>query len=131
MSRRIWCVGKGLPGSFDRYSWQFLSAYVFLALLAFSFTPPAVAFAQETTTNSLAPTSTEANTNSQEILRAYLQLQEQLHVTQLAVEQNRKEARDTATQSSEALASRLQAIEQMMVSERSPSWNHADRIVSC
>ena len=119
MSRRNWCVGKGLPGSSNRYSWQFLGVYAFLALLAFSFTPQGVAFAEETTTNSPPATSTEANTNTQEILRAYLQLQEQLHVTQLAVEQNRKEARDTATQSSEALAGRLQAIEQMMVSERS------------
>jgi tetratricopeptide (TPR) repeat protein len=119
MSRRNWCVGKGLPGNFNRYSWQFVSAYAFLALLAFFFSSRAVALAEEITTNSPPATSSEANTNTQEILRAYLQLQEQLHLTQLAVEQNRKEARDTATQTSEALAGRLQGIELMMASERS------------
>jgi tetratricopeptide (TPR) repeat protein len=96
-----------------------LSAYSFLALLAFFFSPRGVAFAEDVATNSPPATSAEANTNSQEILRAYLQLQEQLHLTQLAVEQNRKEARDTITQTSDALAGRLQGIEQMMTSERS------------
>jgi tetratricopeptide (TPR) repeat protein len=97
-----------------------LSAYsFFLALLAFFFSPQGVGFAEDVATNSPPATSAEANTNSQEILRAYLQLQEQLHLTQLAVEQNRKEARDTITQTSDALAGRLQGIEQMMASERS------------
>src|SRR6185369_2595375 len=54
----------------------------------------------------------------QEILRAYLQLQEQLHLTQLSVEQNRKEARESAIQSSEALAGRLQSIEQTLSTQR-------------
>jgi tetratricopeptide (TPR) repeat protein len=59
-----------------------------------------------------------ADTNTQEILRAYLQLQEQLHLTQLSVEQNRKEARESAAQSSEALAGRLQSIEQTLSTQR-------------
>jgi tetratricopeptide (TPR) repeat protein len=58
------------------------------------------------------------DTNAQETLRAYLQLQEQLHLTQLAVEQNRKEARETAAQNSELLAGRLQTIEKALESQR-------------
>ena len=57
-------------------------------------------------------------TNTQETLRAYLQLQEQLHLTQLAVEENRKEARETAAQNSELLAGRLQTIEKALDLQR-------------
>jgi tetratricopeptide (TPR) repeat protein len=57
-------------------------------------------------------------TNAEEVIRSYLQLQEQLHLTQLAVEQNRKEARDATVQATEALASRLQGIEQALASQR-------------
>src|SRR5204863_6106293 len=56
-------------------------------------------------------------TNSVE-LRTYLQLQEQLHATQLAIERNRKEADLAAAQATEALSSRLQAIEQSLLTQR-------------
>lgn len=59
-----------------------------------------------------------SDTNSQETLRAYLQVQEQLHLTQLAIEQNRKEARDTAARNSEILSGRLQSIEKALDSQR-------------
>ncbi len=62
--------------------------------------------------------ATASETNSQETLRAYLQLQEQLHLTQLAIEQNRKEARETAAQNSDLLAGRLQTIEKALESQR-------------
>jgi tetratricopeptide (TPR) repeat protein len=65
----------------------------------------------------LAPAAV-SETNTQETLRAYLQLQEQLHLTQLAVEQNRKEARETAAQNSELLAGRLQTIEKALETQR-------------
>ena len=67
-------------------------------------------------TNALAAASSD--TNAQETLRAYLQLQEQLHLTQLAVEQNRREASEMAAQNSEALAGRLQTIEKALESQR-------------
>lgn len=73
------------------------------------------AVAGEAVTNSAA---VAAETNSQETLRAYLQLQEQLHLTQLAIEQNRREARDTAAQNSDLLAGRLQTIEKALESQR-------------
>ncbi|HTL18533.1 MAG TPA: tetratricopeptide repeat protein [Patescibacteria group bacterium] len=72
--------------------------------------------AEETVTNT--PPSASSETNSQEILRAYLQLQEQLQLTQLAVEQNRKEARETAAQNAELLAGRLHALEQALELQR-------------
>jgi tetratricopeptide (TPR) repeat protein len=70
-----------------------------------------------------APPAPAANasieaTNSQDLLRAYVQLQEQLHAAQLAIEQNRKEARDAASHSAEVLAARLQSIEQALASQR-------------
>jgi len=71
----------------------------------------------EVDTNLVATPSSEVST--QETLRAYLQLQEQLHLTQLAIEQNRKEARETAAQNSEALAGRLQSIEKALEAQRS------------
>ena len=77
---------------------------------------PASVLAQEALTNS-TPAAT-GETNNQEILRAYLQLQEQLHLTQLSIEQNRKEARESAAQNAEALAGRLQAIEQALDRQR-------------
>jgi tetratricopeptide (TPR) repeat protein len=70
------------------------------------------AWAEEGVTNAAPAALVE--TNNQEILRAYLQLQEQLHLTQLAIEQNRKEARETAAQTAEALTGRMQAIEQAL-----------------
>ena len=57
-------------------------------------------------------------TNTQETLRSYLQLQEQLHATQLTIERNRKEAEAAATENAKALTARLQGIEQALASQR-------------
>jgi hypothetical protein len=73
--------------------------------------------APDTNTAAATPPRSE-ETNSQEVLRAYLQLQEQLHAAQLAIEQNRKDARETAVQSAEALAGRLQDIERVLMLQR-------------
>ena len=56
--------------------------------------------------------------NAQELMRTYLQLQEQLHATQLAIEQTRSETRASAEASAEALATRLQSIESALASQR-------------
>lgn len=60
-----------------------------------------------------------ANTNSLELLRSYLQLQEQLHGLQLAIEENRKAADAAAGLNAQAVASRLQVLEQSFAAERS------------
>jgi tetratricopeptide (TPR) repeat protein len=75
------------------------------------------ASAAEEQTNATSTGSTE--TNNQETLRAYLELQEQLHLTQLALEQNRREARETASQNSDLLAGRMQSIEKALEAQRS------------
>jgi tetratricopeptide (TPR) repeat protein len=64
------------------------------------------------------PTAHLEDTNSQEMLRAYLQLQEQLHATQLAIEQNRKEAKEAAIQNAEFLTGRLHDIEAVLAVQR-------------
>lgn len=73
--------------------------------------------ASDTNSAVAAPAHTE-DANSQEMLRVYLQLQEQLHATQLAVEQNRKEAKEAATQNAEFLAGRLREIETALAAQR-------------
>jgi tetratricopeptide (TPR) repeat protein len=55
---------------------------------------------------------------SQEILRAYLQLQEQLHAAQLAIERTRMEMDEAATRNAGALAARLRTIEESLASQR-------------
>ena len=65
-----------------------------------------------------SPSSAADTTNSQDTLRAYLQLQEQLHATQLAIEHNREEADAAAAHNAEALAARLNAVEQALTAAR-------------
>ena len=57
-------------------------------------------------------------TNSQGLFHAYLQLQEQLQATQLAIERNRQETKDAAAQNAEALAKGLQSIQQVLSTQR-------------
>ena len=59
-----------------------------------------------------------AVTNSQEVLQALLKLQEQIQATQLAITQNREEAKVAATQNAEALAKRLQSMQEAFSAER-------------
>ena len=57
-------------------------------------------------------------TNTQDMLRAYLQVQEQLHATQLSIEHSRKEADAAAVETARVFAGRLQAIEQTLAVQR-------------
>lgn len=65
-----------------------------------------------------APTQ-NGDTNSQEMLRTYLQLQEQLHATRLAIESVGAEAKQAAAQNAQELAVRLHAVEQAVAAQRS------------
>jgi len=64
------------------------------------------------------PPGSLAETNSQELLRLSLQLQEQLRAAQLAIEQNRQEAKAAVAQSGEALSQGLRVIEQAVSAQR-------------
>jgi tetratricopeptide (TPR) repeat protein len=68
-----------------------------------------------------------ADSGSNEALRAYLQLQEQIHDTQLSIERNRLQAQAAAAQEAMALSNRLQAIEQSMTFQRSTDLEEAQR----
>jgi len=65
-----------------------------------------------------APPLKTEETNTQETLRSYLQLQEQIHATTLAIERTRRDAELTAARTAQALDGRLQAIEQSLVLQR-------------
>lgn len=65
-----------------------------------------------------AVTNAAPGQDSNEVLRAYLQLQEQLHATQLALEQNQKDASEAAIKGSEALNSRLDMLEHALAAQR-------------
>jgi tetratricopeptide (TPR) repeat protein len=77
----------------------------------------AIAGAADRTLPAGAPPRTE-DTNQQDNLQGYLQVQEQLHATQLAIERNRQEANAAALESAKAFASRLQGIEAALSSQR-------------
>jgi hypothetical protein len=57
------------------------------------------------------------DTNSQDILRRFLQLQEQLHATQLAIEHNRAQADAAAARNAKALGAQLSGIDQTLASQ--------------
>jgi hypothetical protein len=60
----------------------------------------------------LPPPSQIENTNLQLLLRNTLQIQQELQATHLALEQNRQEARQAATQNAEAFSNGLQLLQQ-------------------
>jgi tetratricopeptide (TPR) repeat protein len=92
-------------------------------LFALSFGNLRAANTNTLTTNDLPP----ADSGSNEALRAYLQLQEQIHDTQLAIERNRLQAQAAAFQETVALSNRLQAIEQSMLYQRANDLDEAQR----
>jgi len=102
-----------------------------LALIIMAGAGPAVAAENA----SISATGRVEEINSAE-MRSYLQLQEQLHATQLAVERTRAEAEQTSTQNMEALANRLKTIEESLAVRRSKeldamqSSNHTMLIVA-
>ena len=69
----------------------------------------------------------QENFGSNDALRAYLQLQEQLHDTQLAIERNRQEVQASAAQDAATLSNRLQAIEQSLLAQRAGESEIAQR----
>ncbi len=95
----------------------------------------APAFAAET--NSAPPeaegkTAEAAVIGTQESLRSYLQIQEQLHNTQLAIEKNRQEAQAEAARNSLVLDERLGIMEKTLDAQRLEELKgieHSDRMV--
>jgi hypothetical protein len=63
-------------------------------------------------------TSQIEETNSQGLLHAYLQLQDQIQATKLAIEQNRQETKEAAAQNADVLAKGFQTIQQAFSAQR-------------
>ena len=75
--------------------------------------------AGETNVPATPTARTEDATNTADTLRSsYLHLQEQLQAAQLALERNRQESETLAARNAEAIAARLQLIEQAMSAQR-------------
>jgi tetratricopeptide (TPR) repeat protein len=92
---------------------HFHRALLVLALVAFA----AGGFGAEPAAPAVPAGKTD-ETNTQDMLRAYLQVQEQLHTTQLSIERSRKEADAAAAETARVFAGRLQAIEQTLAVQR-------------
>jgi len=99
--------GRIIPMSSRKFNCGLLTGFL---LVAIAFLSPAA--------RAESGPATVAATNSDETLRSYLQLQEQLHTVQMSLEKNRQEAEGAATRSAEALVGRLQAIEQSLSAQR-------------
>lgn len=69
-------------------------------------------------TNAAPPEVKSPEAASTDALRSYLQLQEQLRATQMALERNRQEAESLAERNAEAVTLRLQLIEQAVSAQR-------------
>jgi hypothetical protein len=69
-------------------------------------------------TNPPPATNPIEGTNSQAVLHAYLKLQAQLQATQLAIEQNRQEAKEAALQSAEAISIALVTFQESFVAQQ-------------
>lgn len=110
--------------------WNLKKPGIFCIFLALSLTllRAAEGSAPVTATSMPAPETFGSN----EALRAYLQLQEQLHDMQLAMERNRLEAQSAAIQNSVTLSNRLQMVEQSLLVQRAQeleSSQHANRVI--
>jgi tetratricopeptide (TPR) repeat protein len=97
-----------------------LTARLFAAgalLLAVAF-GPATRVCADTNTPAVPPLEKRADDTNTDTLRSYLQLQEQLHATQLLLERNREEALDSASKNSALLTQRLESIENSLAAQR-------------
>jgi tetratricopeptide (TPR) repeat protein len=85
-------------------------------LLALPLSAPGV---EETNTvASEAPAGSADISASNEALNAYLQLQQQIHETQLAIENTRRQAQEAAARNAEVVAEQLRTVERSLMAER-------------
>ena len=107
---------QSIPSTKTNYFTSSASRIVLgIALLASGVVNPASA--QETPATS-APPAAVTDTNSEATLRAYVQLQEQLHAAQLAIERARKEADQAASRNADAVAARLREFQDTLTAQR-------------
>src|SRR5579862_3405153 len=109
------------PKLFSLVTVLFLAARTFAADTN---APAAAANGGNAVTNAGAPaTNASPAVTRDEMANNYLQIQEQLHATQLAIEQNQEAALEASQSNALALAQRLQSLEQQVTQQRA---NDAD-----
>jgi len=91
--------------------------FLFPIVLALAISSPAL----------LGQTNAAAGTNNDPVLNGYLQIQEQLHATQMAIEDIRAAAADDAKHNADAIAARLEALEQSVAAQRNADAEAARR----
>jgi tetratricopeptide (TPR) repeat protein len=74
-----------------------------------------------------AQTNAPAATNNDAMVNGYLQIQEQLHATQMAIADIRAAAADDAKRNADTIAMRLEALEQSVAAQRSADGEAARR----
>lgn len=74
-----------------------------------------------------AQTNSAAITNNDVVVNGYLQIQEQLHATQMAIADIRAAAADDAKRNAETIAARLEALEQSVAAQRNADAEAARR----
>jgi tetratricopeptide (TPR) repeat protein len=74
-----------------------------------------------------AQTNSAAITNNDAVVNGYLQIQEQLHATQMAIADIRAAAADDAKRNAETIAARLEALEQSVAAQRNADAEAARR----
>ena len=74
-----------------------------------------------------AQTNSPAITNNDTVMNGYLQIQEQLHATQMAIEDIRAAGADDAKRNADAIAARLESLEQSVAAQRNADTESARR----
>ncbi|MFO1477983.1 MAG: tetratricopeptide repeat protein [Verrucomicrobiota bacterium] len=69
----------------------------------------------------------DSPTNSEDSVRALLQMQEQIHEAQLAIERNRTQADEASARNAKAISDRLQFLEQSLSAQRSAELDAVQR----
>ena len=104
----------GRQTSANAKDWLFSIATVLLLLVVLV---PREANGEETNAVLAMPARVD-DTNAQAILQAFLQIEQQIRATQLAIEENRREIKEATAQQSAALGSSLQAIQDNFAGQR-------------
>lgn len=86
--------------------------------MAFIFTPGGFCADPTNTVEAVAKSAEELAASQQQVLRSYLQLQEQLHSAMLTLEQSRRDAEVAARSNAQTIADRLNLIEQTLTVQR-------------
>jgi len=110
-------------------SFSFLAGSLIIQFLVMALSAPLSASAQtESEVDAAMPGSTNVDSRSQEELRkAVLHLQEQLHETQLAIESNRLEAQKTAHEQAADITAKLTAIQGALQAEQTRQQEEMQR----